>query len=267
MHELEAALEGSKRRSASGADGVSFQMLRNLVGTSRQRLLEYYNVWNTGVLPESWRTAVVAPILKTRKKAMTLSSYRPVFLTSAPCKVMEQVALKRLEWIADQLYFFPVQQTGFRRHRCTADSISDVVVTLEDARSCGDVAMLLLLDVESAFDGLPHEVVEGALDRLGISGSLRSFVTAFLSGRTFCVRVGRETSRPRHITAGVPQGSVLSPFLFNMAMAGLPASLPTGTRFPTRCSVYADDVALWARGPSQLAYAELDPRSKNGTWE
>ncbi|XP_037529359.1 uncharacterized protein LOC119406700 [Rhipicephalus sanguineus] len=34
-----------------------------------------------------------------------------------------------------------------------------------------------------------------------------------------------------------------------MAMAGLAASLPTGTRFPARCSVYADDVALWARGP------------------
>ncbi|XP_049267217.1 RNA-directed DNA polymerase from mobile element jockey [Rhipicephalus sanguineus] len=250
MHELVAALEGSKRRSAPGADGITFQMLRNLDGAGRQRLLEYYNdVWSTGVLPESRRTAVVAPILKPRRKATALSSYRPVSLTSAPCKVMEKVALERLEWIADHLGFFPEQQTGFRRHRCTADSISDVVATLEDARSSGDAAMLLLLDVESAFDGLPHVVVEAALDRLGVSGSLRGFVTAFLSGRTFCVRVGRETSQPRDITAGVPQGSVLSPFLFNMALAGLPASLPTDTRFPAHCSVSADDVALWVRGP------------------
>ncbi|XP_075744176.1 uncharacterized protein LOC142802971 [Rhipicephalus microplus] len=180
---------------------------------------------------------------------MALSSYRPVSLTSAPCKVLEKVALERLEWIAGQLEFFPEQLTGFRRHRCTADSISDVVATLEDAKSCGDVAMLLLLDVESAFDSLPHEVVETSLDRLGVHGCLRSFVTAFLTGRTFRVRVGKETSKPRDITAGVPQGSVLSPFLFNLAMAGLPASLPTGTRFAARCSVYADDVALWARGP------------------
>lgn len=42
---------------------------------------------------------------------------------------------------------------------------------------------------------------------------------------------------------------MLSPFFFNMALAGLPASLPTDTRFPVRCSVYADDVAFWARGP------------------
>ncbi|XP_049272479.1 uncharacterized protein LOC119397303 [Rhipicephalus sanguineus] len=73
------------------------------------------------------------------------------------------------------------------------------------------------------------------MDRLGISGCLRGFVSAFPSGRTFCVRVGGVTSQPRDITTGVPQG--------------LPASLPTDTRFPARCSVYADDVAPWARGP------------------
>ncbi|XP_049270066.1 uncharacterized protein LOC125757867 [Rhipicephalus sanguineus] len=233
MHELVAALDGCKRRSAPGADGITFQMLRNLEEGGRQRLLGLYNdVWNTGELPESWRTAVVAPILKPRKKATALSSYRPVSLTSAACKVLERVALERMQWIADQLDFFPERRRP-----------------LEDAKSCGDVAMLLLLDVESAFDGLPHVVVEAAIDRLGISGCLRGFVSAFLSGRTFCVRVGGVTSQPKDITTGVPQGSVLSPFLFNMALAGLPASLPTDTRFPARCSVYADDVALWARGP------------------
>ncbi|XP_037564591.1 uncharacterized protein LOC119444236 [Dermacentor silvarum] len=48
---------------------------------------------------------------------------------------------------------------------------------------------------------------------------------------------------------GVPQGSVLSPFLFNTALAGLPAAIPANPRFPTQCAIYADDVALWAHGP------------------
>ncbi|XP_075748175.1 uncharacterized protein LOC142814130 [Rhipicephalus microplus] len=163
---------------------------------------------------------------------MSLSSYRPVSLISAPCKMLEKVALGRLEWISGQLEFFPEQSTSFRRHRCTADSISDVVATVEDAKSCSDVTMLLLLDVESA-PTVFH----------------MSFVTAFLTSRTFRLRVGKNTSQPRGIIAGVPQGSVLSPFFFNMMMAGLPAFLPTGTSFPARCSVHADDVALWARVP------------------
>nr|XP_037272771.1 uncharacterized protein LOC119164655 [Rhipicephalus microplus] len=117
------------------------------------------------------------------------------------------------------------------------------------SRSFSYVALLFLLDEESAFDGIPHEVVDAALDQLSVDGSLRSFLNTFLTGKTFRVRVGKETSQPRYITAGVSQGSVLSPFLFNLAMAGLPVSLLTGTRFPARCSVCADDVALWARGP------------------
>ncbi|KAH7940988.1 hypothetical protein HPB49_008736 [Dermacentor silvarum] len=107
--------------------------------------------WTTsttsGCLPEAWLMAVVVPVLKPRKSAKALTSYRPVSLTSAACKVLESVALARLEWIAQALDFFPEQQTGFRRHRCTADSIADVVSSLEDVRGSGEVALLVLLDV------------------------------------------------------------------------------------------------------------------------
>ncbi|KAH7954725.1 hypothetical protein HPB49_021314 [Dermacentor silvarum] len=253
VYELKAALDQTRRRSAPGADRITFQMLRNLADAEKERLLECFNtIWDTGVLPESWLVALVTPILKYRKPAIALSSYRPVSLTSAACKAMERVTLARLEWIAAQLQYFPEQQSGFRCQRCTADCISDVVATLEDAKATGDVAMLVLLDVKSAFDGLPHAVIEACLDRLGLSGCLICFISAFLTGRTFRVRVGQELSEPRDIMIGVPQGSVLSPFLFNMALAGLPASLPAEPRFPVRCSIYADDVALWTRGPRKF---------------
>nr|XP_050030522.1 uncharacterized protein LOC126526708 [Dermacentor andersoni] len=250
VHELKAALGQSKRQSAPGADGITFQMLRNLQDAEQDCLLEYFNtIWSTGALPDSWVTAVVAPALKPRKPAAAPSSYRPVSLTSAACKVMEMIVLARIEWIAAQVHYFPERQTGFRRHRCTADSIADVVATLEYAKNSGDVALLVLLDVQSAFDSLPNEVIEGSLDILGITGSLRRFVSAFLAGRTLRVRVGQALSTPRVIATGVPQGSVLTPFLFNAALAGLPAALPADTRYHPQCSIYADGVALWVRGP------------------
>ncbi|XP_070378184.1 uncharacterized protein [Dermacentor albipictus] len=91
--------------------------------------------------------------------------------------------------------------------------------------------MLLLLDVQSAFDRLPHEVIEAALDCLGVTGCLRGFISAFLVGRSFRVRVGKVLSDPRDITSG------------------LAAALPADSRYPVCCAIYADDVALWIRGP------------------
>ncbi|XP_075535066.1 uncharacterized protein LOC142570580 [Dermacentor variabilis] len=256
MHELESALALTRRRSAPGADGITCQMLRNLAEPQRVRLLEQFNSsWSTGVLPESWLMAVVVPLLKRRKPATSLSSYRPVSLTSAACKLTEKMAPSRLERIAAQLKYFAEQQSGFRQKRSMADSIADVMDTLEDARGSGDVAMLLLLDVQSVFDRLPHEVTEAALDCLGVTGCLRSFVSAFLVGRTFRVRVGKVLSDPRDITSDVPQGSVLSPFLFNLALAGLAAALPADSRYPVGCAIYADDVALWIRGPRRCIAA------------
>ncbi|XP_037503489.1 uncharacterized protein LOC119378402, partial [Rhipicephalus sanguineus] len=153
--------------------------------------------------------------------------------------------------IARALDYFPEQQTGFRRHRCTADSLGDVVSALEHARNRKEAALLVILDVKSAFDGLPHLAVEQALATLGVGGRMLCFVQGFLSGRFFRVRVGRALSSPHPVTSGVPQGSVLSPFLFNVALAHLPSAIPSGQRYPVHCSIYADDVALWNWGPTR----------------
>ncbi|KAH7944835.1 hypothetical protein HPB49_001080 [Dermacentor silvarum] len=160
-----------------------------------------------------------------------------------------KIASRALTW--KQMYF-PEQQTGFRRQRCTADSISDVVATLEDAKATGDVAMLVFLDVKSAFDGLPHAVIEACLDRLGLSGCLRRFIFRIPDQQNLPGARWTGTQRAQGYHDWRPTGIVLSPFLFNMALAGLPASLPAVPRFPVRCSIYADDVALWTRGAEEV---------------
>lgn len=65
------------------------------------------------------------------------------------------MVLAHLVWISRVLGFFLEQQTGLRSRRCTADCIRDVISALEQARSEGETVLLVLLDVQSAFDGLP----------------------------------------------------------------------------------------------------------------
>lgn len=59
------------------------------------------------------------------------------------------------------------------------------------------------------------------------------------------------------MTTGVSQGSVLSPFLCNLALARVPDYIPCDTPYDVRVVIYADDIALFARGPTHRRSAVL----------
>ncbi|KAH7978795.1 hypothetical protein HPB49_006771 [Dermacentor silvarum] len=240
FHELQRVLCRGRRRSAPWKDGVTHQMLRNL---DDHQLAVFNGFLRSGCLPESWRCALVVPVLKRGKPPRSLASYKPVSLMSVPIKTIEAMALSRLQWIADILAIFLPEQCGFRAHRSTADCLSAVVGTLEQASRDGRAAFLLLLDVQSAFDCLPHATIISL-------GWLTPGVRASLPHRqsVCCLcRAGDQLAPFSEVQRA--SGDVLSPFLFNLALAPISECVPSNGHLPVRAVVYADDVALFVRGP------------------
>lgn len=52
-----------------------------------------------------------------------------------------------------------------------------------------------------------------------------NFIEDYLRGRTLMVRVGDVLSSPRPVTKGLPQGGLISPLLFNLAMVAVVAAI------------------------------------------
>lgn len=255
--ELEYALRKCTKRSAPGPDGVTYQALRNLDKSHHPALLEALNkVWRTAELPDVWKVSHVIPIPKPGKPHALLSSYRPISLTSCVGKLLERLVLRRLTWQLGTNKTLPDQLSGFRAHRSTVDAIGEVATSFEEARAAGKTMYCAFLDIHKAFDALPHATILHQLTLFGIAGRAYAYIRAFLQNRTLIVNVRGTTSAPRYVTQGVPQGSVISPFLFNLAMASLPAVLPPMT-YPltprTSIAIYADDVAIWTVGLSNQA--------------
>lgn len=73
-----------------GPDGIHGRMLLHLGPNGQLRLLNIFNQsWKRGRIPLDWKRATVIPIRKADKTAGSPESYRPISLTSLPCKLME----------------------------------------------------------------------------------------------------------------------------------------------------------------------------------
>jgi retron-type reverse transcriptase len=78
------------------------------------------------------------------------------------------------------------------------------------------------------------------LIKLILSANTIKLISSFLSNRKFKVSVEGELSTPRQIQAGVPQGSVLSPMLYNVYIN---YALQTPD---TQLALFADDTCIYA---------------------
>ncbi len=93
------------------------------------------------------------------------------------------------------------------------------------------------LDLSKAFDRVWHKSLLSKLLFFGFYPSLCSFISSFLSGRSISAVVDGQSSSPKPINSGVPQGSVLSPTPFLLFINDLSI---------TNCPIhlYADDSTL-----------------------
>jgi hypothetical protein len=73
----------------------------------------------------------------------------------------------------------------------------------------------VFLDIEKAFDTTWQPGFLYKLTKLQFSTSFIKLIGSFLSQKKFRVSVEGEMSTPRSMQAGVPQGYVLSPTLYN----------------------------------------------------
>ena len=98
----------------------------------------------------------------------------------------------------------------------------------------------VFLDISKAYDSVWISGLLAKLSRLQIHGRCLKWIKGFLCNRSFCVRIGNYMSEFRDLVAGVPQGSILSPRLFNGMISDFPNPSPDITTL-----LYADAVTFF----------------------
>ncbi|KAK6750993.1 hypothetical protein RB195_002768 [Necator americanus] len=152
-------------------------------------------------------------------------------------KVFERVLEARLR----KTVSVSLNQCGFVKDRSTIDAIHAVRILLEKHREKNRSVHLAFLDLEKAFDRVPHELLWMSMRSHRVPKEYGRWTKLLYAKPTRVVRCAAGTSRPFPVQVGVHQGSTLSPLLFKLCMDTITKEIQKQHPWTL---LFADDVML-----------------------
>jgi hypothetical protein len=222
---------------ASGEDKISNKMIKAACETSAESILSVYTrCIAEGTFPGVWRTGFIRIIPKSGNKPPDdPKSYRPITLLPSLGKLLERLIVPRL--LPDGPKFHE-RQFGFTIGRSTVDAALSVRELVEHSNT--KYVLGIFLDISGAFDNAWWPILLLKLKLRGCNSNIYSLIHSYFMNGSCKLRLGHHAVS-KVLTQGCPQGSVISPYLWNIGFDDF-FDLP----LPEHCSLtgYADDGLL-----------------------
>lgn len=238
-------------QKAPGIDKIQNIILKNV---GKKVIVQITYIINACIklahFPKQWKTGRIIPILKPGKKKSEPSSYRPISLLPTMAKLTEKIILQRLNKYEKNNKIIIDNQFGFREKHNTVQQIARIANDTITNFNKNNVTVLLLLDIEKAFDRVWTDGVLHKMIKYKYPSTIVKLINSYLRNRKLTVAVNDINSTKRKIRAGVPQGSVLGPKLFNIYLNDIPLFQKTQT------ALFADDTAIYSHSFSAIVAAK-----------
>ncbi|GFU04194.1 probable RNA-directed DNA polymerase from transposon X-element [Trichonephila clavipes] len=244
--ELVTYIKKIKIKKSPGRDGITNKMIKNLPLITVFKITNIINnMFKLRYFPNAWKTAVVIPILKPGKNPKLADSHRPISLLPILSKLAEKIISARLNDYLERNNILTPEQHGFRPRLSlyiyTSHQLLRVVEYIKDAIDRNQYSAAVFLDIQKAFDRVWHTGLLYKLIKYKIPPPLILLLNSYINDRSFTVKISRTYSQIKPAKAGIAQGSILGPVLFNLYVNDISKSTNT------MICMYADDPAILSR--------------------
>ena len=223
--EFTEALSGLSKDTAPGPDRVKYSDIKNLSVHNKSELLRLCEEsFTTGQVPEDWSHSYLKPIPKPGKDHSKLNGYRILTMQNTTGKLMERIVARKLAQDLERRNVLPPpppNQGGYRAGKSTWENAARFAYDVYERFQRKEQTLAVAVDLEDAHNRVQFKLLMELLRQYGVSLTLTRWLAAALQERKVAMRLGNWISTPQQLTMGLPQGSPLSPVLYNVYTKGL----------------------------------------------
>ena len=218
-------LRNIKADTATGHDDIPAKLLKRCAPFFANNIMTLFNCSIAiGTFPSCWKMANVTPVYKKKGSKSDVENYRPISVLPVLGRLLERTIAIQLQSYCDASHIIPIQQFGFRKYSSCELAVLAALDTWQDEVSRGNLVGALLIDLSKAFDSISHCGLIHELNSIGMDCHSLEWFKSFLSSRLQRLAINKTFSPWLPVTKGVPQGSALSPLLFNIFVRNIPLS-------------------------------------------
>lgn len=263
IEQVRKAFKNMGGLKAPGKDEIVVKAIKERMEVIGERLREVYQLsLNKGRHPTQWKTAIAAIIPKPGKTDYTKpANYRPVSLLNTMGKGLEKIAAEIITEKAesDEAEGIHDDQWGGRRGRGAEECVETTIWWANERKREGKSVVLVMMDVAQAFPSVVKGRMANRLEKMGLPEGVVAWVKDFMEERRVKLRIDNEEGEEHRVETGVPQGSPVSPVLFNVSIAPLLRRLETKAN-EIGCEMisptFVDDVTMAIAGKNKMEAME-----------
>ena len=202
-----------KGGSAPGIDGFTVSWLRQfwfeLGALTTQAINECYI---NGELSTTLKTAIVKLLRKGTKDPTLTTNYRPISLLSIHYKLASCAITQRIK--PHMAGLIGRQQKAYVDNNVIGSCIINLISMIKHVNEKKLNALILLIDFKKAFDSIDLSFIKTALKAYNFGESIIRWITLFFNQREAFILLGGHLTSKIILEQGVPQGDVISPYIF-----------------------------------------------------
>ena len=205
-----------KNSGGGGSLEIPNRVVKSIIHVIDKRLADLFNsCFREGYFPIAFKTAQVIPLHKSGDPEKA-QNYRPISILTCLSKILEKLIFVQISQYCESFKIINPNQWGFRKGVSTDMSIGKFLQKVITTLNNKEFGLAIFLDLQKAFDLVSHPILISKLRHYGINGAPLNLISSFLTNRQQCVKTNNTISSIKAVSIGTPQGSVLSPLLFNI---------------------------------------------------